>query len=147
MTAGKRVDPYQNFRFRVEIDGIQIAGFSEVTIPDSTTADIEYREGTYPTHVRHLSGLTSSGNISLKRGITDSMDLYKWKQTVEKTGAGSARKNISIILIDEKGEDKSRWDIVYAWPSKYEPGSLDGKGSDVLIETMEIVHEGITRVK
>ncbi|MEY8199874.1 MAG: phage tail protein [Colwellia sp.] len=147
MAAGKRIDPYQNFRFRVEIDGIQIAGFSEVTIPDSTTAEIEYREGIYPPGARHLSGLTSSGSVSLKRGITDSLDLYKWKKQVETTGAGSARKNLSIILIDETGADKCRWDIKFAWPTKYESGSLDAKGNDVLIETFELTHEGIERVK
>ena len=147
MAAGKRIDPYQNFRFRLEIDGIQIAGFSEVTIPDSTTADIEYREGDYPTQTRHLSGLTSSGSLTFKRGITDSMDLYKWKKAVEDKGAGVNRKNVSIILINEQGEDKCRWDIYYAWPKKYESGSLDAKGNDVLIETFEVTHEGIQRVK
>jgi phage tail-like protein len=147
MAAGSRVDPFQNFRFRVEIDGIQIAGFSEVTIPDSTTADIEYREGNYSPTSRHLSGLTSSGAVSLKRGITDSLELYKWKKQVETTGAGSARKSLSIILIDETGEDKCRWDILYGWPSKYESGALDAKGNDVLIEMFELKYEGIERVK
>lgn len=147
MATGQRVDPYRNFRFRVEIDGIQIAGFSEATIPDSTTDPIEYREGTDPTHQKKLSGLTKYGNITLKRGLTDSMDIYDWYKGVAQTGALKARKNISLILIDEEGNDKSRWDIVEAWPTKYDASDFSAKGNEVVIESLEIVHEGVTRAK
>lgn len=141
-----RNDPYRNFRFRVEIDGIQIAGFADATVPDSTTDAVEYREGTDPTGQRQLSGLTKSGSVTLKRGLTDSMDLYKWKQKVEQSGAAGARKNVSLILIDEEGKDKARWDIVEAWPTKYDPSDLSAKGNEVFVESFEIIHEGISRV-
>jgi len=65
-----RHDPLRNFRFRLEIDGITSAGFSEVLIDASTTDVIDYREGTDPPYVRKLSGLTKFGNIILKRGMT-----------------------------------------------------------------------------
>lgn len=145
--AGERpTDPYRNFRFRVEIDGIQTAGFADATIPDTTTDSVDYREGTDPTTQRKLSGLTKFGNITLKRGLTDSTELYKWRQQVEQTGASKARKNISLILIDEEGSDKARWDIVEAWPTKYDPSDFSAKANEVVIETLEIIHEGITRV-
>lgn len=146
MPAGKRVDPYRNLRFRVEIDGIQTAAFAEATVPDSTTDPIEYREGIDPTIPRKLSGMTKYGNITLKKGLTDSMELYDWRKMVEEKGASNARKNISLIVIDEEGNDKARWDIVEAWPTKYDPSDLNAKGNEVIIETFEIVHEGITRV-
>jgi phage tail-like protein len=143
-----RIDPYRNFRFKVKIDGINIAAFADVTVADSTTEAIEYREGTdLPTGSKQLSGLTKYGSITLKRGITDSMDLYKWRKQVEDTGAQGARKNISIILVDEAGAEKSQWDIVAAWPTKYTPGELSAKGNDVFVETFELVHEGIKRTK
>ena len=141
-----RVDPYRNFRFRVEIDGISVAAFSEATIPDSTTDPVEYREGTDPTYVKQLSGITKWGSLTLKKGISDSLDLYNWKKKVESTGAMGARKNISLILVDEAGADKSRWNIIEAWPKKYEASGFNAKSPDVMIETVEIVHEGITRV-
>lgn len=147
MPTGERKDPYRQFRFRVEIDGISQAGFSEVTFADTTTDPVEYREGIESPVFRKLSGLTKYGNITLKWGITDSRDLYDWRQKVIDTGAETARKNISIILIDEAGADKSRWDIHDAWPSKYDPPDFSGKGNEVAIETMEIVHEGFKRVK
>lgn len=143
---GDRIDPYRNFRFRVELGDIQIAAFSEATVPDSTTDPVDYREGTDPTHQRKLSGLTKFGNVTLKKGLTDSLDIYKWRKQVEDTGAKGARKDISLILIDEEGNDKARWDIVQAWPTKYDPSDFSAKGNEVLIETLELVHEGITRV-
>ncbi len=147
MATGSRIDPYRNFRFRIEIDGINVAGFSDVTIPDSTTDVVPYREGTDPTHERKLSGLTKYGNITLKKGLTDSMDLYYWRKSVEDTGAINARKSISLVLIDEEGNDKSRWNIEAAWPTKYTPSGFSAKANEVFIESLEIVHEGITRMK
>ncbi|HEY9246616.1 MAG TPA: phage tail protein [Candidatus Methanoperedens sp.] len=143
-----RNDPYRNFRFKVEIDGIQLkGGFSEATVPDSTTDPVDYREGTDLPFQRKLSGLTKYGNITLKTGLTDSMELYNWRKSVEDAGAAKARKNISLILIDEEGNDKSRWDIVNAWPTKYSSGGFNAKNNEVVIETLEIVHEGVKRTK
>ncbi len=53
---------------------------------------------------------------------------------------------MSITLVDEAGGDKARWDIVRAWPSKYDPPDFSAKGNEVAIETLEIVHEGFKRV-
>jgi phage tail-like protein len=147
MATAARNDPYRNFRFKVEIDGIKTASFSDVTISDTTTDSVDYREGTDLPHQRKLSGLTKYGNVTLKKGLTDSMELYEWRKQVEDTGAIKARKNISLVLVDEEGNDKSRWDIVEAWPVKYTPTGFDAKGSAVMIESLELVHEGITRKK
>ncbi|HHN64074.1 MAG TPA: phage tail protein [Nitrospirae bacterium] len=141
-----RQDPYRQFRFRVEIDGITQAGFSECSFADTNTDVTEYREGDEPPVLRKLSGLTKFGNITLKWGITDSMELYNWRQQVVDSGAEGARKNISIILVDEAGNDKARWDIVRAWPVKYDPPDFNAKGNEVAIESLEIAHEGFKRV-
>ncbi len=147
MATAARNDPYRNFRFKVEIDGIKIASFAEATIPDTTTDSVDYREGTDLPYQRKLSGLTKYGNITLKKGLTDSMELYKWRKQVEDSGAIKARKSISLTLIDEEGNDKSRWDIIEAWPTKYTPSGFDAKGNAVVIESFELVHEGIKRTK
>ncbi len=147
MPTGKRNDPYRNFRFRVVIDGIQAAAFADATIPDITTEAVDYREGTDTPHSRKLSGLTKFGNITLKRGLTDSMDLYNWRKAVVEKGALKNRKSLSIILIDEEGNDKAQWDIVEAWPVKYDVSALSAKGNEVSIESIELVHEGVSRVR
>jgi len=142
-----RNDPYRNFRFKVEIDGINIASFSDASIPDSTTDPVEYREGTDPTYQRKLSGLTKYGTLSLKKGLTDSMELYEWRKLVEDSGAINARKSISLVLMDEEGNDKCRWDVIEAWPTKYSSSGFEAKGSAVMIETFELALEKITRTK
>jgi phage tail-like protein len=138
--------PYIQFRFRVEIDGVTQAGFSECSLLDSTTDPVDYREVKEAFGVRKLSGLTKYGNITLKRGVSDSADFYKWRRQVTNSGADGARRNMSIILIDEAGEDVARWDIFRAWPTKCDPPDFSAKGNEVAIETLEIVHEGLKRV-
>lgn len=138
-------DPYRNFRFRLEIDGIQQAGFREVTVPDSTQDVVEYREGHERPTPRKLSGQVKYGNVSLKWGMTDSRELYTWRKQVEDAGAEGHRKPIAIILIDEQGNDAGRWNFERAWPIKYDAPDLNATGSDIAIEDLEIAHEGMTR--
>ena len=145
MPTGERNDPYKNFRFLVEIDGIVQAGFSEASIPDSTQEPIEYREGNQTPTVRKLPGLIKYGNLTLKWGITDSLALYDWRKMVEQGQTKDARRSIAVILMDEEGNAASRWEFFEAWPSKYDAPDLDGKGNDVAVETLEIVHEGMSR--
>ena len=147
MPTGKRVDPYKNFRFLVEIDGIVQAGFSEVTIPDSTQEPIEYREGNMPPTAMKQPGLIKYGNVSLKWGITDSLDLYNWRKQVEDGKTKDARKNMAIILLDEEGNPVSRWEFSEAWPSKYDAPDLNATGNEIAIENLEIVHEGMKRTQ
>lgn len=138
-----RVDPYRSFNFRVEIDGIDQAGFQECSGLDSQTASIDYREGTDGPQVRKLTGLNSFTPISLKRGITDSDQLWKWRQTV--LDGKAERRNVSIVLLDEKGDQKIRWNFTDAWPSKWTGPAFNSTGNSIAIETLEITHETLTR--
>jgi len=147
MATAQRKDPYRNFRFLVEIDGVTQAGFSEYTIPDITQDPIEYREGNELPTVRKLPGLVKYGNVSLKWGITDSLDLYNWRALVVQGKMGEARRNMAVVLMDEEGNSAARWEFTNAWPSKYDAPDLNAKGTDVGIETLEIVHEGMVRAK
>lgn len=138
-----RNDPLRNFRFRLEIGGISEAHFSEVTGFDISTDAIDYREGDDPTHVRKLPGLNKYGNVTLKRGVTDSMDIYKWHKSI--VDGKTDRKTVAIVVLDEEGKDKARFQITEAWPIKYDPMDLNAKGNDVSIETLELVNEGVER--
>jgi phage tail-like protein len=141
-----RKDPLLNCRFRVEIDGINQAGFSEVFFADSIIELIEYREGNDPSHIRKLPGLTRVGNVTLRLGMTDSMEVFRWYADTAAQGHTNSRRNVVVIVMDEAGEDKARFVVRDAWPVKYSVGSLNAKGNDVLIETLELVNEGIERV-
>jgi phage tail-like protein len=140
-----RDDPFRNFKFRVEIDGVAEAAFSEVAIGETSTEAIDYREGTEPNHVRKLPGMTKYGNITLKRGVTDSQVIYQWHKDIVDGKIGEKRKSIAIVVIDEAGKDKARFVVSECWPTKYDPSDLNGKGNEVLIELLELVNEGIER--
>lgn len=141
-----RVDPYRNFRFRLEIDGITQAGFQECAFADTSVEVVEYREGPDPTHPRKLSGQAKYGDVTLKWGITDNTDLYDWFVQVLEKGAEGNRRNIGITLVDEAGNDKSRWDLENCWPKKYDPTDFNAKGNDLAIESLEICTESYRRV-
>lgn len=138
--------PYRNFKYRVEIADISVAGFSEATIPETSTNPLEYREGTDPSWPRKESGLVSFGNLTLKRGVTANMDLYNWRTDVQNKGSDGNLKDISLILITEEGKDTARWDLVACWPIKLESSGFNASSDEVLIDTLEIVLESMTRV-
>src|SRR5688500_12379929 len=115
MPAGKRVDPYGNFTFLVEIDGITRAAFQQVSGFDSTIDVTEHREGGENTTVRKLPGLTKYSNIVLKWGLTDDRELYDWHR--QAVLGQVERKNGSIVLLDSQGKEKVRWNFVNAWPA------------------------------
>lgn len=145
MSAGVLTDPFGNYNFVVEIDGIDRGAFQEVSGFDSTIDVIEHREGGENTTVRKLPGMTKYSNLVLKWGITDDMTLYNWhRDTVN--GRPNFRRNGSIILRDRQQNEVARWDFVRAWPTKYDGPDLNAEGTDVAIETLELAHEGITRV-
>lgn len=146
----ERNDPLRNFRYRLEIDSITQAGFSEVAIAETTIDAVDYREGTDPPHVRKLSGMTKYGNITLKWGATTgaaSLDLFKWHKDVSSGQIGAMRKKVVIVVQDEAGQDKARFVVTDAWPVKYDPSDLNAKGNEVFIELLELVNEGIERVQ
>lgn len=143
MATGTRVDPYRNFSFLVEIDGITQAGFSDCSGFGASTDPIEYREGGETKTVRKLPGLTKYTNITLKWGLTDSRELYSWYRDV--VNGKIERKSGSIILLDLEGNEKVRWNFFEAWPTKWDGPDFTAKGNDVAIETLELVHERIER--
>jgi phage tail-like protein len=139
--TGQRVDPYGNYNFLVEIDGIARAGFHEVTGLDSTIDVIEYREGGENTALRKLPGMTKYSNIVLKWGLTDDAELYKWHRDAVRGNV--QRKNGSIVLLDRQGQEKVRWNFVNGWPTKWKGADFNATSKDAAIESLEIAHEGV----
>ena len=144
MATGDIPDPFGNYNFLVEIDGITRAAFQECSGFDSTIDIIEHREGGENTTPRKLPGMTKYSNLTLKWGITDDMELYNWhKETVQ---GQLQRKNGSIVLLDRQRQEVARWNFVRAWPMKYDGPDLNAEGNDVSIEMIELAHEGVERV-
>lgn len=143
MPTGDRKDPYGSYNFLIELDGITRAGFRECSGLDSTTASTEYREGTDPLTPRKLPGQVSYSDITLRWGLADDTELWDWRKKV--MDGKIERKNGSIVLLDDAGEEKARWNFVSAWPTKWTGPDLNASGSDTAIESIEIAHEGLTR--
>jgi phage tail-like protein len=143
--VGERKDPFRNSRFKLEILGIEQAGFSECTGLESTTDAVDYREGTDPATMRKLPGLTKHGNITLKWGVTDSDEIWEWRKLVVDGKSKEASRNGSIVILDEEGTEQVRWNFRRAWPSKYKAADMNAKSNDVAIDTLEITFEALER--
>jgi phage tail-like protein len=139
-----RHDPYRGFNFRLEIDGLSLGDFSEVSLGAAITDVVEYRDGSNPI-VRKLPGVTRYANVTLKRGITGSMELYRWHRQVADGQANDARRNVAIILSDESRAPIAWFILRNAWPVQYEAPSFVANSNDVAIETLELTHEGLER--
>jgi phage tail-like protein len=140
MPGGQRVDPFRNFRFRVEIDGIVQAGFTECTGLGSRIDVVEIREGTDATsHSRKVPGRVTYPDIVLKWGVTKSRDLYDWHLAV--ISGQLQRRNGSIVLLDAEGNEALRWNFSDAWPSKWDGPTLNAMSNDVAIESLTITCE------
>ncbi len=143
MAVGNRKDPYKAYNFLVEIDSITRAGFRECSGLDSIQDPIEYREGNEKfLTVRKLTGLVKYSNISLKYGITsDDEDIWNWR--TKAVDGKVERRDVSIVLLNDEGTEKRRWNLREAWPTKWTGASFNATGNEVAIETLEIAHEGI----
>jgi len=135
-------------RFLVEIDGKTQASFNECTIPDLSSEPVDFRNGGDPQTGKKIPGLIKYSNLSLKYGITYSMDLYNWfNEAILDEKTNLSHKNISVILKNELNQEVSRWDFSNCLPSKYDAPDLKADGDEIAIETLEIVFEQMTRVK
>ncbi|MFD0689868.1 phage tail protein [Actinomadura fibrosa] len=144
-TTGQRVDPFRNFNFLVELDGIAQASFIECSGLGSTTEVIENRQGGDNTTSYKLPGRTSYSDISLKWGLTASTELWDWRQQI--VLGTVVRSNGSIVVFDlDNSTEVARWNFVNAWPTKWESSAFTAKGGDISIDTLVLAHEGLTRV-
>lgn len=143
--TGNKVYPYLSFRFRVEIEQLEIAQVSEVTGLQFETEIETYEEGGVNDYVHQLPKKTKYPRIILKRGITDLDEFWNWYQEV--VSGTFARKNISVILMDVTGEDKWRWNFSQAYPVKWTGPELKAESNTVAFESIELVHNGMKKGK
>ncbi|MBK7825898.1 phage tail protein [Nannocystis sp.] len=141
-----RKDPFSGYNFAIELDGITGTGFKECSGLDRTQSASDYREGTDPTlSKRKIPGLVSWSNITLKRGLSTDHALWDWQQ---KAVSGKVdRRAISIILLDDTGAERMRWNVRAAWPVKWSGPAFDAGSDAIAIESLELAHEGIEVAK
>ncbi len=145
--AHRETDPFASFNFLIESGGLIQAGFSECTGLNSETNVVEYREGKDDPSVRKLTGLSKFNNVMLKRGVGLGHQMFEWRRMVTEPSddpTREPRRNISILLLDEKRQEKVRFNLKNAWPSKWTGPDFKAAANEVAIEQLEICHEGVT---
>jgi phage tail-like protein len=143
MATSPRIDPHTSYNFRVQIDGISSSAFSEASGLTADGEAIDYREGTDAAqNVRKLVGLRKYSNITLKRGYTQDLSLWDWYKNIQ-SGVPD-RRNVSIVLMDQAQQPVLRWLVANAWINKIDAPTFKASGNDVAIESVELVHEGLS---
>jgi phage tail-like protein len=135
--------PLPNFSFMVEWGGAN-TGFQEVTGLEMELQVLEYRDGSAPEYTnRKLPGLHSYRNVILRRGVTKGdYDCYNWINTVQLSNID--RREVTIMLMDDKKTPTFIWKLSNAWPCRLSYSPLNGQNGQVMMEEIELVHEGMT---
>ena len=131
------------YQFSVDWGGVR-KDFLEVSGLSIEHSVIEYREGGMPDNaIILMPGLRKFQRIVLKRGIVaGDTDFYKWMNTIQQNSV--ERRDIVIQLKTKKGIPVMAWKVHNAWPSKIQTSDLKADANEVAIETIELVHEGLT---
>lgn len=137
----------RNFKYRVRIVGMEDMGFSAVNGLTREVEVIEYREGGEATRMRKFPGQTSFGNVTLERGFTTDSDLVDWINDSFEMQSSVApgfdnRKEVIIFILDPNGKTQRKFVLKNCFVASREIGDLDATGNEILIESLEIAHEG-----
>ena len=142
-----REDPIVGFHFALDIQGVVKGYFTEVSGIGSETEVAEQKvvneKGIQV--VLKVPGRLKWGDVTLKRGLTSNMDLWKWRKMVEDGDVKSSRKNGSIIMFDQSLKPVAQWDFKNAWPSKISGPNPKSDSNELQVEEITIVHEYIAR--
>jgi phage tail-like protein len=143
MATGERRDPYRSFNFQIEIEGVPLGAFNEASGLTAEGDAVDYREGTdLQANVRKLVGLRKYANIVLKRGYTQDKTLWAWFANI--TNGLQDRRNVTIVLMNEQRQPVLRWHAENAWINKIEGPAFKAASNEVAMESVELVHEGLT---
>ena len=145
--SGRDSDPLIGFNFRLEVEGKLSGYFTECGGIGSENEIIDHKIVDEKGHevVQKIPGRLKWQDVTLKRGITDKMDIWEWRKAVEEGRMKDARAPVSIIMMDRNYEDVARWDFTNAWPSKVSGPSVKSDSNEFGVEEVTIVHEGMIR--
>jgi len=137
--------PIRGFRFTVNFTGLGTTSWREVNGFGMTVDTPTYREGGFGIlTVRKLPGLVTYDDITLSKGLYSNPLLYNFFCDYLE-GQNFQPVNATIIVYDNAGTPQASWTVYNAWPSHYESTGLNAESSDILVESLTLVHEGIKR--
>ncbi len=138
--------PYAQFNFLVDLgtgatDGPQ-AGFQECSQIGTTVDVIEYRSGNDRDNtIRKLPGIVRAGDVTLRRGVIGSLELYQWLDQVRNGDQGSARTVTVQLLSEDRTAVVQTWRLLRARIVKHVSGPFNARGTDVAVEELTLAYE------
>lgn len=136
-----RVDPFLDFRFRVELDGLLVGGFTDVSGLEVEVQTEEYEEGGENAFTHVLPTRVQHGTLTLERGVTDSAELWDWMDAA--SDGPPTFKTGQVFLYDSVGEPVRGWEFRRGYPIRWTGPELAGDGGAVAVESIEIAHHGL----
>ena len=137
--------PIRGHRFTVSIEGLGLISFKGVEGFSMETSPVEYREGAFASLcVRKIPGMISYGDITLTKGMYQSLELYDYFMGYM-NGTNTSVKNMDIQAYDNTDIAIAKWTVLNAWPTRYESGGLSADSAEIIIETVSFANEGVFR--
>jgi phage tail-like protein len=124
-----------------------IVGFREVTGLDAELEIEEYREGGRNEFAHRFAKYATFPNVVCRRGLTKSMALWAWYETTLHGLARPPRTNVLVVLNDAGHRPVAAWMVIRALPERLLGPELRADVNDVVVEALELSHEGIQRVE
>lgn len=141
-------DPLVTFHFMLDVQGTVKGFFTEISGLGSETEVVEAKQ-TDPSGkdvIKKIPGRQKFTDVTLKRGITDYMDFWNWRQMVVDGKVVDARKNASIFMCDTEGNPVAQWDLTNAWPTKIQGPQAQAESSTQGLEELTITYEYMKRI-
>ncbi len=140
-------DPLVGFHYAIEIQDVVRGYFTECSGIGSEHEVIEHKIVDDAGHelIQKIPGRLKWENVTLKRGITDNMDIWEWREQVVLGNVDEARRNGSIVMFDQSLTEVARWNFERAWPVKVSGPSVKSDSNEFGIEELVITHEGLYR--
>jgi phage tail-like protein len=141
---GAFVDPYRAYNFKLEIQGVTQGHFTECDGMGIKVNPIRYREGGTTQVIHVIPGPVEYADVNLRYGLTSSQEMWNWFMSAVKGKV--ERKNVSILLLDSDGVTEiMRWNLINAWPSRWQGTILNALSHEVAIESLTLVFETLER--
>jgi len=138
--------PYVQFNFLVDLgDGVTEgpqAGFQEVSGIGMEVTVSEYRNGNEKENsVRKITGMNKSTDVTLKRGVIGSLNLYNWLHQIRNGDQNALRTLVVQLQNEDHTAVVQTWKLLRARIIKHTSGPMTGKGADVAMEELVVAYE------
>lgn len=142
--VGAPVDPYRNYNFLLQIQDVAEARFTECLGLGVRIQPIRYRESGAGQIVRALPGPVDYAEVTLRYGLTSSIDLWNWMLAAARGTV--QRRHVSVIMLDSDGaREGMRWNLLNAWPCEWRGAALDALGREAAIEELHLAFDSLDR--